>query len=154
MNKFGVVISQITVVYFAYGICDVRDGHIWNTYNSRITYATNNKLPSSTMLDDPVIPLEACCCKPLVTKLASILHTLVQLTQLCLLEPRNRFLTVTWHHDVISTLLILEILSTSQTPSSYMQFAFTHYNSVWLTLVWKTPYHPLTVPCRIWYIQL
>ena len=42
-----------------------------------ITYTTDIKLAKSTALDDPAVILEACSCKPLVTKLASILHTLL-----------------------------------------------------------------------------
>ena len=54
--------------------------------------ATNTKLAKSTILNNPGTTLnnpgttlEAHACKPLVTKLASILHTLVYPPQLCLL---------------------------------------------------------------------
>ena len=54
-----------------------------NVYNSPITYATNTKLVKSTAVNDLVIISKACSCKPSVTKLASAIHTLLQLPQLC-----------------------------------------------------------------------
>ena len=57
--------------------------HLNNTYNSHITYATNTKLATLTAHDDPAIILQACSCKPSVTKLASALHTLLWPPQLC-----------------------------------------------------------------------
>ena len=58
--------------------------HLNKTYNSNIMYATSTKLAKSTALDDLAIILEARSCKPLVTKLASTLHT-CQAGDLCLI---------------------------------------------------------------------
>ena len=46
-----------------------------STHDAKST--TNTKLAKSTALHDPAIRLEAGSCKPLVTKLASVLHTSV-----------------------------------------------------------------------------
>ena len=52
--------------------------HSWHAYNSGTTYATNTKLAKSTALHDPTITMKAGSCKPLVTKLASVLHSLAE----------------------------------------------------------------------------
>ena len=49
----------------------------WHTYDSQIMYATNTKHAKLNALDDMAIVLETGSCKPLVTKLASVLHTLL-----------------------------------------------------------------------------
>ena len=77
-------------------------GHIENAYNLWIMYATDDiKLAKLTTLDHLAITLEAQSCQPSATKLASVLHTLLQPHY----EPRNGTLAVTWHWDVAESVL-------------------------------------------------
>ena len=56
------------------------------TYNSRTAHGTATKPGRSTVLGTPVRNLENHGCKPLVTKLASVLHARLRVPQLCSLR--------------------------------------------------------------------
>ena len=82
---------QCTIVCLCW--VDPPETCITHTLHCTCMYATNTKLAKSTVVNNPAIVSEARNCKPSVTKLASTLHTLLWLLQLCM-TPRVKSISL------------------------------------------------------------